>query len=222
MTNSFQTEYAVTMKCQACADSISEALKKVPGVERFDINLNDKSVFVEGTAPPSQISRAMRDTGKDVILRGTGSAEGAAVCILDMCAQEHGRQDIRGLVRLVQVNLQTCFIETSVTAFEPGIYQVAVRQSGNLSEGVASTGKVLHAIGEINIGPKGWGELVTESEQIKVQDIIGRSITVGDKVAGVIARSAGVWENQKVVCACSGRTIWQEHADAIRQAGSVL
>lgn len=32
-------------------------------------------------------------------------------------------------------------------------------------------------------------------------------------VVGVVARSAGVWENDKVVCACSGKTVWQEREE---------
>jgi len=29
-------------------------------------------------------------------------------------------------------------------------------------------------------------------------------------LAGVIARSAGAWGNEKTVCACSGQTMWEE------------
>ena len=30
---------------------------------------------------------------------------------------------------------------------------------------------------------------------------------------GVVARSAGAWENEKVVCACSGKTVWEEREE---------
>ena len=33
-------------------------------------------------------------------------------------------------------------------------------------------------------------------------------------LAGVIARSAGAWTNDKTVCSCSGKTQWQEAAAA--------
>lgn len=29
-------------------------------------------------------------------------------------------------------------------------------------------------------------------------------------LAGVIARSAGTWSNDKSVCTCSGKTVWEE------------
>ncbi len=35
------------------------------------------------------------------------------------------------------------------------------------------------------------------------------------EVVGVVARSAGVWENEKVVCGCSGKTVWEEREEMI-------
>ncbi|KAI4113706.1 MAG: hypothetical protein LQ345_005374 [Seirophora villosa] len=35
------------------------------------------------------------------------------------------------------------------------------------------------------------------------------------EVVGVVARSAGVWENEKVVCGCSGKTVWEEREEMV-------
>ena len=54
--------------------------------------------------------------------------------------------------------------------------------------------------------------------------MIGRSIVVSrkteqfdkedpDTLVGVIARSAGVWDNDKTVCSCSGKTVWEERTE---------
>lgn len=57
----------------------------------------------------------------------------------------------------------------------------------------------------------------------RVWEIVGRGI-VGERsnerhtegiVVGVIARSAGVWENDKVVCGCSGKTVWEEREEMV-------
>ena len=62
-------------------------------------------------------------------------------------------------------------------------------------------------------------------------ELIGRSILItdtdtddssrvslGDKtIYGVIARSAGVWENNKQVCNCTGKTVWEERKDALHK-----
>lgn len=37
----------------------------------------------------------------------------------------------------------------------------------------------------------------------------------GREVCGVVARSAGVWENEKVVCGCSGKTVWEEREEMV-------
>lgn len=34
-----------------------------------------------------------------------------------------------------------------------------------------------------------------------------------DTLVGVVARSAGVWENDKTVCSCSGKTVWEEREE---------
>ena len=36
-------------------------------------------------------------------------------------------------------------------------------------------------------------------------------------VLGVVARSAGVWENEKVVCACSEKTVWEEREEMVKK-----
>ena len=65
-------------------------------------------------------------------------------------------------------------------------------------------------------------------DQIKVWDIIGRSICISEKpntrenvenigerlACGIIARSANVFRNMKKICACSGKTLWDERWDA--------
>jgi copper chaperone for superoxide dismutase len=34
-----------------------------------------------------------------------------------------------------------------------------------------------------------------------------------EAVVGVVARSAGVWDNDKTVCSCSGKTVWEERVE---------
>ena len=64
---------------------------------------------------------------------------------------------------------------------------------------------------------KGEAFFVGAKERLRVGDLIGRSIVVygtedrsdSGLVAAVIARSAGVGENYKKLCACDGTTIWE-------------
>jgi copper chaperone for superoxide dismutase len=59
--------------------------------------------------------------------------------------------------------------------------------------------------------------------------MIGRSIVVAkqqdaafskndpDTLVGVVARSAGAWENDKTVCSCSGKTVWEEREEQTKK-----
>lgn len=70
-----QTEYAVRMECKDCVDSVSTALSKVPGINKFKVSLEDQSVFVEGTVAPSKVTKVLRERGRAVVLRGSGESK---------------------------------------------------------------------------------------------------------------------------------------------------
>lgn len=102
-----------------------------------------------------------------------------------------------------------------------------MRAAGDISRGAASTGAVWEDVrgrlGTIEVGPTGAGSILVD-KPVDVWELIGRGVVVSahgeeefakndpDTIVGVIARSAGVWENEKTVCgtlvereaACSG------------------
>ena len=80
-------------------------------------------------------------------------------------------------------------------------------------------------LGNVVIDNGGKGSLV-DKVGWRVEDMFGRGILVqkvggtkraeprgDDSVVGVVARSAGIWENEKMVCSCSGKTVWEERAE---------
>ena len=97
--------------------SIKNILTSQPNIASFDIDLRNQRVTVEGQTSPSQIARAMKADGRQVIVRGTGTAEGtdqdaAAVCIFEShtpikAQMEGGKQDVHGIARMVQVGNTT-------------------------------------------------------------------------------------------------------------------
>ncbi|KAK3830572.1 MAG: superoxide dismutase [Linnemannia elongata] len=253
----FKTEFAVEMTCESCVSDVKNVLEGAEGIKKYDINLKEQRVVVEGSAPPSAISRLLKNTGKTVIVRGSGVAQGshagAAVCILDINSDDPsyttlpGTEKPYGLVRFLQVNTETCVVDVTVQGLTPGNHGIHIHELGDTSGGSATTGphfnptNTTHGddltghvgdLGNIEVDEKGWGDLVLESKRIKVWDIIGRSMVVTEKadnlgkgsceaskedgasgkgiICGIIARSAGVFENAKKVCDCSGTTLWEE------------
>ncbi|EXX69615.1 Ccs1p [Rhizophagus irregularis DAOM 197198w] len=246
------------MTCNSCVESVKKVLTQIPGINRFDIDLNDQKVIVEGTAPPSAVSKKLKETGKKVIVRGQGTIQGqhagAAVCIFDNYTYiplDQGEttrlKKPQGLARLVQIDTDNCLIDVTIQGISPGYHGIHIHELGDISRGSESTGNhynpdnVEHGniekghvgdLGNIYVDENGWGDLVIESNRVKVWDVIGRSMVISHKkddegkgdnkqskidgnsgpgiIAGIIARSAGAFENTKKVCACSGQTLWEE------------
>lgn len=150
---------------------------------------------------------------------------------------------VKGLARIVQVANNLSIIDLSIRGLGPGKYYATVREAGDISRGPESTGAIWESAktkregslsaargiwGTLEIGKNGSGSVFLD-KPIQVWELIGRSIVVSkqqesglnkedtDTLVGVIARSAGVWENDKTVCSCSGKTVWEERKDVVKQ-----
>lgn len=82
-------------------------------------------------------------------------------------------------------------------------------------------------LGNVVIDNEGKGSLIDQVGW-RVEEMFGRGVLVQkvggtdraetrneDTVVGVVARSAGVWENDKMICSCSGKTVWEERAEMV-------
>lgn len=64
------------MTCKSCTSAVHSALSQTPGIESFEIDLERKQVVVTGRAAPSVVCRALKGTGRQVLVRGSGTASG--------------------------------------------------------------------------------------------------------------------------------------------------
>jgi copper chaperone for superoxide dismutase len=81
-------------------------------------------------------------------------------------------------------------------------------------------------LGTLEVSQSGIGSVFVD-KPVQIWELIGRSIVVSkdkegsfkredpDTLVGVIARSAGVWDNDKTVCSCSGKTVWEERKEQV-------
>ncbi|GAB7351432.1 hypothetical protein MBLNU459_g2098t1 [Dothideomycetes sp. NU459] len=238
MIPSFETTFAVPLSCEACVKHVSTSLYKLDGIQNVHANLQQQLVSVQGTAAPSAIVQAIQDTGRDAILRGSGKSDSAAVCILEThAASVHDA--VRGLIRMVQVSADVTVIDVTIRGLSPGTYHATVRENGDISRGPESTGAIWDMarakqqgpstvakgiFGTVEVGKGGMGSVFLD-KPIQIWEMIGRSIVVArqqdgffnkddpDTLVGVVARSAGVWDNDKTVCSCSGKTVWEERKE---------
>lgn len=228
MSQVFETVYNVPLTCQSCVDSVSKELLKNEGITNVKCDLATQTVSVEGSTPPSQIIESIQNTGRDAIVRGTGKPNSAVVCILEDFTKEvsdlSGQQDrdVYGLARLISTKVDEMFVDLTLTGMKPnGEYYASIRSSGDLSRGPLSTGKSIFTLPKVSCDETGKCQQYV-SVPFGIDSLIGRAVTVSpnstkvfmDSMTGVIARSAGAWENDKYVCSCTGKNIWQEREKA--------
>lgn len=234
--NDFEATYAVEMHCESCTNDIQKCLKDVNGIKNVTFDIKDNLMNVEGHAAPSAIINALKNCGRDGIIRGTGKPNSAAVSILGQYTTGPFENTVKGLVRIVEAAQKKTFFDINLNGVEkPGLYYASVRASGDLSEGVKSTGDPIYKFDQpidctspSDSIPNSFSGSSFVSAPVHVWELIGRSFVVTTdpehnvnkdndiSFGGVIARSAGIWENDKEVCACSGKTLWQERKDAIQ------
>ncbi|KAM3467212.1 hypothetical protein NHJ6243_000243 [Beauveria neobassiana] len=248
VNHTFQTLFAVPLSCDGCIKSVSDALYGLGGITKVEGNLKDQLIAVEGSAAPSKIVEAIQETGRDAILRGSGSSNSAAVSILESfaeSAQQHDNdpsREVRGLARMVEVGSGRTLVDLTVRGVSPGTYRATIRQYGNLQHGAESTGPVWTQqqdegqpkgfIGVVEVGKDGRGSVFADRE-FYIWEVIGHAMVLtkqneddrddgrqplkndADTVVGVIARSSGMWDNDKTVCSCTGKTLWEERKDEV-------
>ena len=142
---------------------------------------------------------------------------------------------------MIQVSPSLTVVDLTTRGLSPGTYWATIRETGNISSGAASTGGIWGALksvsgwkspprdargllGTVTVGRNGLGSVFLD-RPVQIWEMIGRGMVVSrqadgklspddaDVLVGVIARSAGIWDNDKTVCSCSGKTLWQERKE---------
>ena len=142
---------------------------------------------------------------------------------------------------MVQVSPKLTLIDLTIRGLSPGKYWATIRETGDISQGAVSTHgiwtepkeaalKPRGFLGTVTVGKNGIGSVFID-KPIQIWEMIGRGLVVSkqhegegkfekndeDTLVGVIARSAGVWDNDKTVCSCSGKTLWEERKDEVKK-----
>ncbi|XP_057711569.1 copper chaperone for superoxide dismutase-like [Corythoichthys intestinalis] len=250
-------EFAVQMTCEGCGDQVKAALEQKAGVHSVSVDVGEGRVLVETSLSSGEVQGLIESTHRLAVLKGMGSSEtqdlGAAVAMLS------GKdRQVQGVVRFLQMSPDRCLIDGTVDGLEPGAHGLHVHALGDLTEDCLSCGEHFNPfgrhhggpqdaerhvgdLGNILAGPDGRASFRLEDTQLKVWDVIGRSLVVdaepddlgqgghplsrltgnsGARLAcGIIARSAGLFQNPKRVCACDGLTLWEERERPIAGKG---
>lgn len=136
---------------------------------------------------------------------------------------------------MVQVNPQRTLVDLTIRGVAPGLYRASIREYGDLKDGAESTGPVWASskgdLGTVQVGEDGSGTAFTD-HGFEIWETIGHAMVLTKQeedasgkglkndentVVGVIARSAGMWDNDKTVCSCTGKTLWEERKDEVKK-----
>ena len=71
----FSTTFNIPLSCEDCIKDVSNSLYNITGIHHVNADLKTQVVSVEGVAPPSSIVAAIKATGRDAIVRGSGTAD---------------------------------------------------------------------------------------------------------------------------------------------------
>ena len=140
-------------------------------------------------------------------------------------------RNVKGLARMVQLSSTLTLIDLTVRGVSEGTYRATIREYDDLSAGASSSGPVWGAdtnrgfLGTVEMDAQGRGSAFI-THPFQVWEVIGHAMVLtrrddtggplvddADTLAGIVARSAGIWENDKTVCSCSGKTLWEERED---------
>ncbi|KAI0200488.1 heavy-metal-associated domain-containing protein [Astrocystis sublimbata] len=148
-------------------------------------------------------------------------------------------REVRGLARMVQVSSTTTLVDLTLRGVAAGKYYASIREYGDLKHGATSTGPIWAGgsdpsqprgfLGSVEVGKDGRGAVFLDHD-VQIWEMIGHAMVLtsqeeshgeikNDKntVTGVIARSAGMWDNDKTVCSCTGKTLWEERRDELKK-----
>ncbi|KAF3837212.1 hypothetical protein F7725_004676 [Dissostichus mawsoni] len=229
-------EFAVQMTCESCAVKVRAALEGKPGVTSVSVDLGKEEVLVDSTLTTAEVQALIESTGRRAVLKGMGGSEqdlGSAVAMLA------GGGRIQGVVRFLQLSEQRCLIDGTIDGLEPGPHglhsTITPLEDNTAVQGIL---KGMSVIWEILSQDQMAG---LHLDKRTVWDVIGRSLVVdageddlgrgdhplskqtgnsGERLAcGIIARSAGLFQNAKQICACDGVTLWEERDRPIAGKG---
>uniref|UniRef100_A0A182QK59 superoxide dismutase n=1 Tax=Anopheles farauti TaxID=69004 RepID=A0A182QK59_9DIPT len=214
-----QMEFAVQMHGEGCAGELKKLLADAGTVT---IDPDKGSVLIETHLPWLEIHKCIEATGRRAVLTGFGGQ--SAVAMVD-----HGNEatNVRGVIRFCTLSnaadQKGAVVDGTIDGLAQNAYfQLNVHECGDISGGCSTVGDV-YDTSEILSDDNGRATVRFVNERLIVSDLIGRSVVIAEPAGnqerrlscGIIARSAGIFENYKKICACDGVTLWDERNKSI-------
>lgn len=194
----------------------------------IDINQEQGRVVVETENTPwHEIQQRIEGTGRRAVLTGFGGRSCVSI------VSSNKIDVLKGVIRFCAVSdvaNSGSVIDGAADGLEPNTkLEINVHEYGDLSSGCESVGNVYEQSSHIEkvVSSDANGQVAFRilDENLNVNDLIGRSVVISKADnkerlgCGIIARSAGIFENYKKICACDGVTLWEERDKTLAGRG---
>lgn len=244
-------EFAVEINNKFSEDKLKDLVNSQKGIKLLDVNLSKQHIILETNLPSGIVQEVLERSGNTVVFRGHGYSRGsghmsAAVVhvmgdningVVRLVQADRDSCVIDGVIDGLPEGKHGLHInelgDLSVGCDSTGNhYNPTNEHHGNRTDKARHVGD----LGNIESGPDKRAVFRLQDDKVKVWDVIGRSLVVDAEedtfqedyvrnngiACGIIARSAGLFENIKRVCQCSGKTLWEERKEAKEAISSQL
>ena len=212
-------EFLVTNLNEAPSyESLKEMVANQAKIKSYDPNSGH--VTFETSQSANAVEALLHERFSQVKLIGQSSqifSQAAGVAII-------GGSKARGIVRLIE-DESGLHVEGTVSGLQKGSYSVSINEFGDISNACHSTGNPITKssdatpcglLGKIDSDGSNDTKFALNSGRLSIIECIGRSLVLQNNITkiacGIVGRSSGVSENNKRVCACDGRVIWEEQS----------
>ena len=223
------------MSCNTCSEKITRVIADhFPSSEVLDIDVSQQKVVLSiptsDNVSLNDIQKRIEDeTSIKTVIKGVGDQITVVSELKPSIFKSDILHGVVGVVRMAQLTGNDCIVDGVIDGIDP-----KDRTSLNVNSFGDLSGNDYENVGQVLIPLKDDLPVTFNQSQVRakssfrfmvpecnVQSLIGRSMTVKSKLldkvlaAGIIARSSPVGLNsEKKICACSGRSLWEERIES--------
>ncbi|XP_070497063.1 copper chaperone for superoxide dismutase-like [Chironomus tepperi] len=215
MSETTKVEFAVKIKGSECVEKIKNKLIDHAKLSESSINSviddNEARIIVDSNKPWVELHEIIESCGLNSAL--VGFSDQSAVGIID----KGNTTDVKGVIRFCSIpNKKGIVIDGVVDGLAKSKdHFVSVYEYGDISNGCENLGEIYNnATYNIKSNDDGRSTIRTIDNNLSIPELIGRGVCISnsnEKLAcGIISRSAGIFQNYKRICVCSGKVLWDE------------
>nr|AJD79350.1 superoxide dismutase 1 [Panonychus citri] len=214
------------MTCSKCEDKIRKSLDSMDEVTIKSIDIAGQQVLVEISEKatitiPDLQNHIETTTGLRTVIKGIGEG-------ISTVSEFNGPDNLIGVIRLAQLSNNRCLVDGVIDDIKltnnSAHCRLDIHEFGDLR------GETFDHVGPVKVSIMEKVKPISSRclfrgnfDNCDLTSVIGRSLVIKEQEsdrklsAAIIARSSPVFGNEKKICFCSGKTLWDER-DEKRQS----